>query len=193
MINYSVAMRPHPTDKTKPARAYATVQCTEVLDLETFASHIATHGSKYDEGDISAVLIQMVKCLRELLLDGKKVKMGKLGDFWISLSSEGAETLGDFTDENITGIRLVFTAGKEFSNLVKDAQFQTVTTRAVQAATLKAVKAGEDSVDLAALKKPAASGSGGGSDSGDSGSGNGGSGDGGGTSSGGGGDDNAGL
>lgn len=205
MIDYSVTLRINPQDKQKPAKAYATPQCTQVLELEEFAEHIATHGSKYDEGDITAVLIQTVKCLKEMLLAGNKVKLGKLGDFWISLTCEGAESLEEFSDDNIKGVKVLFTPGSEFENMVGKAQFRTVTTRAVQAAALKAVKAGEDSVDLAALKKPAASGSGNGSDSGDpddtedgGDDGNGSSGNGGGTSSGGdsgsgSGDDNAGL
>ena len=49
-------------------------------------------------------------------------------------------------------MNIVFTPGPEFENLVDKAEFNPVPSRVAQMATLKAEKAGMDTVDLAAAK-----------------------------------------
>ena len=53
MIPYSIVMRGNPQHEEDPKKAYATNQVVEVLPLEKFAEHISSHGSKYDEADIT--------------------------------------------------------------------------------------------------------------------------------------------
>ena len=83
---------------------------------------------------------------------GKKVQLAELGNFWISIGSEGAEDLKKFTESNITAVNIVFTPGEDFQNLRSRAAFNPVASRIAQAATLKAEKAGKGTVDLDAAK-----------------------------------------
>lgn len=46
-INYSIAMLGNPIDEDAPKKAYAKSQYTNILTLDKFAGHIASHGSKY--------------------------------------------------------------------------------------------------------------------------------------------------
>ena len=177
MINYSIVMRsvnanlfeinqaksrinaavkagetPDPADEalvaTERQNAYAIAQYADVMTIEKFAKHIATHGCVYSRADISAILYMAVDCMREQLLEGKKIRLGDLGDFSVSLQSKGAETAKAFTAQNITGVNVVWDCGQEFKNLLADAEFNLVASRSAQAAVLKAVKAGETVVDL---------------------------------------------
>lgn len=154
MIQYSVYPMVNQFDKEAAPLYYAKNQTREVLSLESFASHIANHNTVYGEDVITGVLILMSKCMMELLLDGKKVCLGKLGDFSISLGSTGAPTASDFSANNITDVRINFTPGTGFDNLLKKATFEKVSSRKAQAATLRAEINGEDIVDLAAAKAP---------------------------------------
>ena len=86
--------------------------------------------------------------MREQLLEGKKIRLGDLGDFSVSLSSKGAETADKFSAQNITGVNVVWDCGQEFKNLIADAEFNLVASRSAQAAVLKAIKNGETTVDL---------------------------------------------
>ena len=133
---------------TEERRAFAVAQYAEVMTIEKFAKHIATHGCVYSRADISAILYMAVDCMRELLLDGKKVRLGDLGDFSVSLSSRGAADAQSFTAQNITDVKVVWDAGCEFKTLLADAEFNLVASRAAQAKVIKAIKAGENSVDL---------------------------------------------
>ena len=177
MINYSIVMRsvnanlfeinqaksrikaavkagetPDPADEalvaTEKQNAYAIAQYADVMTIEKFAKHISTHGCVYSRADISAILYMAVDCMREQLLEGKKIRLGDLGDFSVSLTSKGAENAKAFTTQNITGVNVVWDCGQEFKNLLADAEFNLVASRSAQAAVLQAVKAGETVVDL---------------------------------------------
>ena len=145
-------MLPNPIHPEKAALAYAKPQVSEVMSFRKFVQHIAEHGG-YTRGKVKGVLSDMCTCLVEMLLEGKKVQLEELGDFWISLSSEGAETVEKFSANNIKAVNIVFTPGIDFENLISKAEFETVASRAAQAATLKAEKTGQNTVDLEAAKK----------------------------------------
>ena len=177
MINYSIVMRsvnanlfeinqaksrikaaekagqtPSPEDvalvATEKQNAFAIAQYADVMTIEKFAKHIATHGCVYSRADISAILYMAVDCMREQLLEGKKIRLGDLGDFSVSLQSKGAESADKFSAQNITGVNVNWECGSEFKNLITDAEFNLVASRSAQAAVIKAIKAGETVVDL---------------------------------------------
>lgn len=152
MISYSAFMLPNPIHPEKDPQAYAKPQVSEVMSFRKFVQHIADHGG-YTRGKVKGVLSDMCTCLVEMLLDGKKVQLDELGDFWISLSCDGAETVNKFTADNIKAVNIIFTPGPDFENLISKAEFETVASRAAQAATLKAEKEGKSTVDLEAAKK----------------------------------------
>ena len=157
--------------KTEKQNAFAISQYTDVMTIEKFAKHITSHGSVYSRADISAILYMAVDCMREMLLEGKKIRLGDLGDFSLLLGSKGAETADKFTAQNITQVKVQWEPGKEFKNLLDDAEFNLVASRSAQAAVLKAIKEGKTNVDLNAPIDPDGGddGNGGGSNAGESG------------------------
>ena len=130
----------------------------ELMTFDKFVNHIADHNGAFSRGTVQGVVLDMCECLVEMLLNGKKVQLGALGDFWISLSSKGAATMEEFTAANITGINVIFTPGSDFADLFSRAQFNPVASRIAQAAILKAEKAGEATVNLEAAKRPSGGG-----------------------------------
>ena len=151
MINYSVYMLPNQMNKEEAPKAYAKAQVKEVMTFRQFVAHIAEHGG-HKRGQVKGVLSDTCSCLVEQLLEGKKILLDDLGNFWISLTSMGAENCEAFTSKNITGVKIIFTPGEDFENLLGRAEFNLVASRFAQAATLKAEKAGETTVDLTAAK-----------------------------------------
>ena len=95
-----------------------------------------------------------VDCMREMLLEGKKIRLGDLGDFSLLLTSKGAEDADKFTSQNITGVKVQWEPGQEFKNLRDDAEFNLVASRSAQAAVIKAIKEGKTNVDLNAPITP---------------------------------------
>ena len=144
-------MLPNQMNKEEAPKAYAKAQVKEVMTFRQFVAHIAEHGG-HKRGQVKGVLSDTCSCLVEQLLEGKKILLDDLGNFWISLTSMGAENCEAFTSKNITGVKIIFTPGEDFENLLGRAEFNLVASRFAQAATLKAEKAGETTVDLAAAK-----------------------------------------
>ena len=124
------------------------------MSIEKFARHIADHGTSYSRADIMAILYMAVDCMREQLLEGKKIRLGELGDFSVALSSKGAETAEKFSSQNIQRVTVCWEPGSEFRNLLADAEFNLVATRSAQAAVLKAIKEGKTNVDISAPVNP---------------------------------------
>ncbi len=135
---------PDPKDlelvKTEKQNAFAISQYTDIMTIEKFAKHITSHGSVYSRADISAILYIAVDCMREMLLEGKKIRLGDLGDFSLLLTSKGAEDADKFTAQNITGVKVQWEPGQEFKNLRDDAEFNLVASRSAQAAVIKRLR-----------------------------------------------------
>ena len=137
MIDYSIAIR-----GTKPGtkkenieetKVYAVAQAKETLTFSEICEHIASHNSKFGRGDVTAVVCEVVDCLRELLLDGKRVQLGDLGTFGVSLSSTGAKTCSEFTAANIKKVNVTWAKGTIFKTLKEFAHFRFVPSLNAQA------------------------------------------------------------
>ena len=155
MINYSIVMRGNPTDKTVAKKAYASAQYSEVMDINRFAEHIASHGCVYKRSDIVAILTMSVDCMREQLLAGQKIQLGDLGSFYISINSIGAASAKEFNPAiHIRRLNVNWTCGQRFGELLEEAEFNLVATRSAARAVVKALKAGKTTVrpDIAATR-----------------------------------------
>ena len=149
MINYSIYLRTNPMDKEEAPKAYGVAQYNSVMTIDKFAAHIASHGSVYSRADIAAVLTLAVDCLYEQLLAGLKIELGDLGAFCISLNCKGADSAEEFNPAtHIKRVKARWEMGDKFLTLTEEAVFHLVANRKQQAAVLKAVKAGDTSVDL---------------------------------------------
>ena len=76
---------------------YARAFHDETIGLEELAEHMSNHNTPYSKGTIHGVLKDMVACVRELLLDSKKVKLDDLAIFSLGLTSRPADSPADFT------------------------------------------------------------------------------------------------
>ena len=149
MVNYSIVMRNNPMDADAAKKAYASAQYAEVMDINRFAEHIASHGCVYKRADIVAILTMAVDCMREQLLAGQKIQLGDLGDFSISIKSLGAESSAAYNPAiHARKLNVNWSAGTRFQNLQEEAVFNLVATRKAARLVVKALKAGKTSVDL---------------------------------------------
>ena len=95
MIRY-IKYQAKRTDKYN-GKWYLRAVSDETVDLEGLAKHMASHNSPYSAGTIHGVLKDMVACVKELVLDGKKVKLADLAIFSAVISSMPAETAKECT------------------------------------------------------------------------------------------------
>ena len=175
MINYSLSPRAvDPSKQDGEKRYYPNAQTAKNMQLDEFANHISKHNCPYHRSDIGAVLTRSVDCLREMLLEGNKVCLGDLGNFYVRLESKGAVSVEKFNPStDILSVKVYWEPGPLFRDLIKDAEFVNVATRRAQDATLRAERAGMTTVDIS---KATGSGDGGAGNGSEDGSGTGGSG-----------------
>jgi predicted histone-like DNA-binding protein len=134
-IRYTVPGEPESENKTFPVAQYA-----QNLDMKAMAQHMASHGSKYNKGDIMAVATQLVDCIREQLLLGNRVNLGDLGTFYVSLKSEGADNAETFSTSLIKDVNVRWRPSSQFKSLINEATFTYVGSRESQAEARKAEK-----------------------------------------------------
>ena len=95
---------------------YATVVTDREMNFEEFVDHISSHNSPYSRGTVHGVMMDMLDCLKELILDGKSVRMGDLGLFSIGMSSRGEVSRDKVTSASVEGIHLLVKNTKNWSN-----------------------------------------------------------------------------
>ena len=130
----------------QPDKTYAQSQARNEYDINALAKHMTEHGSTFSRGTLAAVITDMVDCVKELITDGNIVRLGDLGTFNVSLSSNGVcESVVDditgvkpvFTAADITDVRLRFTPGKYFEKMIDNCTFQETETHEARQARLK--------------------------------------------------------
>lgn len=97
---------------------YARPVIEETFDTEKLAKHMANHNTPYSAGVIKGVLADMISCIKELILDGKNVKLDDLAIFSVGIvSKKGAQSAEAFSlANNVKGLKLRARATGELSN-----------------------------------------------------------------------------
>ena len=109
-IIYDIYKVTNPTSRVVN-RFFGRTVHTETLDTEGLARHIMEHGSPYTDDIVEGVLKKAEKCILEVLLDSKKVKLNGLGTLYCTLQNKkgGAATVSDFSiNKNVKGLRIRF-------------------------------------------------------------------------------------
>ena len=96
--------------------AYPVVE--ETMDLQALAAHMEEHNTGFSEAMCVGVMKAMVKCIKEMLLAGKNVKIDNLAIFSVSIrNKQGAVSPEMFTvANNIDGVKLRARATGTLSN-----------------------------------------------------------------------------
>ena len=77
----------------------------KTIELDDLAKHMAEHNTPYSAGAIKGVLTDMVACIRELVLEGRSVKLPNLAIFSAGLQSTAAQTSEAFSvQKNIKSV-----------------------------------------------------------------------------------------
>ena len=80
----------------------------ETIDLDALAEHMSNHNTPYSKGAIKGMLTDMVSCIKELLLEGKNVKIADLAIFSLGIKNNGGSDNADEFNvtKHIKGVRL---------------------------------------------------------------------------------------
>ena len=122
MIKFKIMERVNPQAPLDPRKYYAFIKNQGVVNLRQLAKRISRE-STVSMMDTMAVLEGLLQDIPDLLAEGNIVKLGELGTFRTTISSEGVDVADDFNITNIKGLNLVFRAGSEFRNQLNNVKF----------------------------------------------------------------------
>lgn len=146
-IPYSlVPITTNPRDKNAKWQIYAKAQRTETLTTRDIAEHLASHNSPFTVGTIIGLLEDAQRCIFEHLQAGARVDLDRLGAFYTTLTSRGADRAEDFTDDNIERINLRWKPSARMAQDIQSTPLKLVANREEQrkAKRKMAEKADED-------------------------------------------------
>lgn len=108
MILFKLSKNKNPKIKEAYGKYYARPVVTQTVNLNGLAEHMTEHNTGFSPGATKGLLTDMVKCIKELVLQGFAVKIDDLAIFSIGLKTKkGADSEDDFSvTKNIEGVRL---------------------------------------------------------------------------------------
>lgn len=103
-----------PTDKDSVKKTYPVIsyKYDTPATLKEVAKEISSNAG-VSEGEAISVLKDFRTLLRKILLSGRSVNIDGIGYFYLAASSKGAEKPEDFTQQDISGLRICFRANKD--------------------------------------------------------------------------------
>ena len=109
--------RRHPLNQNEQPLWYAKSVQDRTIDFEDLVTHMSEHNSPYSRGVIHGVLTDMLDCVKELVLDGKSVRLGDLGLFSVGLKTTGAKSRDRWSvSTHVQGVTLNVRNTKTWSN-----------------------------------------------------------------------------
>ena len=191
MIELYLSKVTETSESEQAGKYYARVSYKQTMGVQDMAHHMAEHNTMFSEGSITGILIDFVKCVREMVLMGNTVKIDNLAIFKATVEANGLETLYDAENDKVAQASIGnLTEGAKTGPAVKVikllAQSTGDFTRDELKKDVKLSWTDKTKAEIAAAKGDSAGGSDSGSQQGgNSGSGNGGNGGGGGDNGGG--------
>ncbi|MBT8243794.1 MAG: DNA-binding protein [Winogradskyella sp.] len=124
-INYKSQPRKNPQDLVAPAKYYAAVVPNGSVDFETLAEMISEQSALSTTDCLAALNILEVNIIRELR-QGRIVRLGRLGNFQVSISSNGYDSPEAVSADGITKGRVLFRPSVKLKNMLKVLKFARV-------------------------------------------------------------------
>ncbi|HMR16343.1 HU family DNA-binding protein [Mariniflexile maritimum] len=122
-IKFKAQARKNPQDVNLPEKYYAAAIADGEVDMDTLAEQIS-YQCTVTESDCYAVLLSLERNIIDALKQGRIVKLGRLGNFQVGLSSEGRDTELAVDANAITKTRILFRPGKRLRNLLNELIFR---------------------------------------------------------------------
>lgn len=122
-IKFKTQSRKNPQDMSAPEKFYAAAIADGETDLDKLAEQIS-YQCTVTESDCYAVLLSLERNIISELEQGRIVKLGRLGNFQVGISSEGKETAEEVNSNAITKARILFRPGKKLRSLLNDLSFR---------------------------------------------------------------------
>jgi predicted histone-like DNA-binding protein len=122
-IKFKTQSRKNPQDLTAPDKYYAAAVADGNVDLDRLAELIS-YQCTVTETDCYAVLLALEHNIIGELGQGRIVKLGRLGNFQVGISSKGSDTAAEVSASAIIKSRILFRPGKKLRTMLDGVSFK---------------------------------------------------------------------
>ncbi|WP_281299017.1 HU family DNA-binding protein [Flavobacterium limnophilum] len=122
-IKFKTQSRKNPQDLTAPEKFYAAAIADGDVDLDRLAELIS-YQCTVTETDCYAVLMALEHNIIGELKQGRIVKLGRLGNFQVGISSTGSDTAAEVSATAIRKSRILFRPGKKMRTMLDGVSFK---------------------------------------------------------------------
>lgn len=116
MITYKVVEKKKPG--TEDFKYYGQIDKVKPMGIRELCKKVA-HATTATPSDVKAVIDAMEYEIIEAIKDGKSVRLGTLGSFRPTLSSEGATTADAWSPSMAKSVNVRFTQGSEMKKALR--------------------------------------------------------------------------
>ena len=120
---FNVVPRKNPGDPTAAAKFYISLIRKRRVDLEEIIDRISQN-STLSRGEIKNVIESLEEELVIQLLKGNSVDLGKLGNYRLTVSSDGVDSEEEASITLVKGVRVRHRANSDLANKVKSITLQ---------------------------------------------------------------------
>ena len=122
-MKYKLVERKNPQNPNAKGKLYASPAPEGRVTQNELKKEIVQLSS-LSKGDVSNVIESFIDVIPKYLLMGKSVSLGELGTLRLSFSSEGVESVEEFTVSKISGVRVLFTPSPSLRKSLTDITFE---------------------------------------------------------------------
>ena len=101
MIELYLSKVTESSESEQAGKLYARVSYKQTMSVQDMAHHMAEHNTMFSEGSICGILIDFVKCVREMVLMGNTVKIDNLAIFKATVEANALETMYDAEQDKV--------------------------------------------------------------------------------------------
>lgn len=122
-MKYRLIQKANPLEPDSQRKWYASPVKVGTINNYQLSKSIAAKSSM-TRGVVLNVIENMVDEIPKYLIEGHSVNLNNLGTLRVSLSSKGVSNPKDFSSNNITNMRVVFTPSPEFKKILQNLDFE---------------------------------------------------------------------
>lgn len=124
-IKYVLAQRANPKDITAPRKFYAMAKSHGEESIHQLSKEVSKR-SGLSSSEVSAVLKTFIDLIPEKIAEGKIVRLGDFGSFYLTVQSEGVDNVEEFEVAKIKGNKLNFRSGKIVQETLKTVNYRKI-------------------------------------------------------------------
>jgi predicted histone-like DNA-binding protein len=122
-VNLIAVQKGNPNDLLAPKKFYAQAVANGEVGIDAMAELISEI-STVSEADCYAVLVSLERSLIRELKNGRIVRLGRLGDFQISVSSFGSDVVEEVSASSVKKARILFKPSVGCRNMLKTLEYK---------------------------------------------------------------------